>query len=901
MTCSMCAGAVESVVKQVPGVVSVAVNLATNTALIAYDPAVTGPRSCLEAVEGAGFEAALAAAGHGPAAGAGAAALREARVWRRRLLLALLLALPLAVLSMLAMTPDLQQKLEGPHQTSAVAAAVEGIGMSSLAAQGPAGVVAGDGHAAPATGPAPGKAVGGLPILWIVQLVLATGVQFGVGRTFYSSAYYSLKHRRPNMAVLVVLGTSAAYAHSCIAMVLAATQPRFMGHVYFESSALIIAFVCLGKYIEARAKAKTGDAIAALLNLTPKTALLLDESAHGLAGIDAGAPGIAADSSSRVVGKQMAADVAADAGLLGAAKVREVPLELVQVGDVLKVLPGAAFPADGTLLAGSSSADESLITGEALPVAKQRGDGLIGGSVNGSGLVLMRAGRVGPDSVLASIVRLVQEAQANKAAMQVLADKVAAYFVPVIILLALLTFVIWIIIGYTTGLLDGLPSSSWGAASSPLLLALLHAISVLVIACPCALGLATPTVAMVATGVAARHGVLIKGAAVLELAHKVGCVVLDKTGTLTQGKCKLQQASAATARHCAETTPMASNTCSSSSSHSSNSKSSSSSSSRSSTGCASDDSLVPVLLGNVAWMEDQGVPLPQGVRQRLAQLEEAAGATVVIAAVSGKAVALLAIADNLKLEAAGVLQALQQRGVETWMVTGDSRRVAAALARQLQLPLSRVVAEATPAMKVRVVQKLRQQASQQQLTLSPPSLASNNSMCSTTSRGIRELSTCFRTSAALKLQRGNKTKQQRGRSGVAMVGDGINDSPALAEADVGLAIGGSADVAAQSADILLLKDSLSDVLVALDISSRAYHRMRWNFVYAYAYNALAIPLAAGVLFPATHSLLPPWIAALAMALSSVSVVGSSLALRLYKPAQDVQAIKESAAAAAKPP
>eukprot|EP00775_Hariotina_reticulata_P010402 gene10402-10560_t len=1055
MTCSACAAAVEEVLLKVPGVLSASVALTTGTAAISYSPDHTGPRTCICALKASGFEASLSPnSSSGSAGQAQAAAARDVAMWGRRVLLAVPLSVPVAVLSMLAMAPGWQEKLEGPHTASL------GCGIDPAGNEGADGM---PGHDGVAGGPGPGRVAGSLPIIWLVQLLLATAVQFCVGRVFYTSAYYSLKHRRPNMAVLVVLGTTAAYGYSVVAVVLAATQQGFVGHVYFESSVLIITFVCLGKWIEARAKVKTGDAVNALLTLAPKTALLVqlgaaqqeqvageelaDVPERALAGMacenmaaDDGGGGGGCDGGlvnescfprphttprSTVSDSHKFAAKLHKTGLGGrvpavhqlqleaATLVEEVPLELVQVHDVLKVKPGAAIPTDGLVIRGQSSVDESLITGEALPVSKVPGDSLIGGSINGRGLLLMRVMRVGSSTMLAGIVKQVQEAQGHKAAVQVLADKVATKFVPVIITLAALTLVIWLTVGYTTSIVTSSTSlcasvsvSSW-ATTSPWLLALLHAISVLVIACPCALGLASPMAVMVATGVAAKAGVLITRANVLELGDRVKTVVFDKTGTLTQGNCQVQQlvwldqrlnheqqvcGSCQPDSQCSSTAPpqgaqtaarrqllqllaaveagsehplakaiaayvaaqqqhfhhhqvsvadlwsgsgiqqveavpgrgvaaeapagwqqvalaavsqpddAAASCCSDvkdspstllppqladapacqTNHHTAVAPEAAAADAAGASTAASavpgnSSASVQVLIGNVAWMEDHQVVLSPAVLQDLADWESSAGATVVVAAVGQVAVALLVVADSMRPEARAVIRALHDRGVGAWMVTGDSRAVALAVAQQLHLDSRKVVAEATPAMKVNMLKQLRLEAQHQAASSTPCSWWQTNLLSS-----IHRL-----------LWHQPGTWSEMPAAGVAMVGDGINDSPALSEADVGIAIGGGADIAAQSADIILMKADLTDVLVALDISSMAYHRMIWNLVWAYGYNMIAIPLAAGALYPATHSLLPPWIAALAMACSSISVVCSSLLLMRYKPARDISAARRA--------
>ncbi|KAF6255248.1 E1-E2 ATPase-domain-containing protein [Scenedesmus sp. NREL 46B-D3] len=778
MSCASCVGSVEEAVRRLPGVHSVSVSLLTQQAAVTYDAAgPTGPRDVLEAVEAVGFEAALAEHGLGDMAGGPSGLMeREARVWRNRLLLGSVLALPVALVGMSSMLP--------------------GLGMAWWA-RGP-------------------KVVGGLPLVWVVEALLAAAVQVLVGGPFYRQAWHGLKYGSANMGLLVALGTTAAFADSLFSMALAAADASYQGHVYFESSVLILVFVCAGKYIEAKAKARTSDAVRGLLRLGAKSAVLLTLGPDGEA----------------------------------VAAVREIPAELVQIGDVLRVAPGSTVPADGAVVHGTSAVDESMLTGEAMPVTKRPGDGVIGGTVNGTGLMHIQATRVGADTTLSSIVRLVAAAQAHKAPIQALADTIASWFVPTVVTLATATFATWLCLGLS-GRLD---PAALPPGTSPFLLALLHMVAVLVIACPCALGLATPTVVMVATGVAARLGVLIKGGSTLELAHRTKVVVFDKTGTLTTGKPTVKQVvfvsdgmprpllaliaaveagsehplARAVVQHVAalgiqETDaggrvvefaaqPGRGVSCSGTVA-----------------AAAAAAAAVDVVIGNLAWLEECGVQLSAAVRQKKAQLE-GQGATVMLAAVGGSVVALFAVADQIKPEAPAVLAALQQRGMQCWMITGDSRRAALVLAVQLGIPETHVVAEALPATK--------------------------------------------------KASSSSRVQQQR--CVVAMVGDGINDSPALSEADVGIAIGSGTDVAMEAADVVLMRSHLSDVVVAFDISRRAFRRMQLNFMWAFGYNVLAIPVAAGVLYPISHQLMPPWIAAVAMAASSVSVVASSLLLRLYR-------------------
>ncbi|GAX75729.1 hypothetical protein CEUSTIGMA_g3172.t1 [Chlamydomonas eustigma] len=872
MTCASCVGSVQRCLESISGINEVQVNLVSGQVKVAHDPGAVGPRDIIRAVENLGYEASI---WKDQAADGGSALHRsEARTWGRRTLMSILFTTPVAGLYMtLMMMPGLESWLN--NHTLILNA---------------------------------------LPWHWVAALALATLVQFNVGWTFYRSAWSGLKHGSANMSVLVVLGTSSAYLYSCISMVIAAQEKAYHGHVYFDSSMLIITFVCAGKYMEAGAKSKTTDVVSSLMGLAAKTATLLQIN-----------PKTGVVEGEEVIGT-----------------------ELIQVGDVIKVLPGTTLPTDGKVVLGRSAVDESMITGESMPVAKGIGQEVLCGTVNKEGLLHVKATRVGSDTTLAAITRLVTESQANKAPIQAMADTIASYFVPVVVAIAAFVFVLWVVVGYEIMI----PNHSLPVDSTPLLLGLMNAIEVLVIACPCALGLATPTAVMVATGVAAKLGVLIKGGAPMELAHKTEVVIFDKTGTLTQGKCTVRELVLLLDHHHAavptasdgsngdirgevwnETRTLAMLAAVEAGSehplaaamvqHAANRLTELDESGlqvSDMTGYIKELEAVPgrglkccwtessafslepgfkegsriVAIGNMQWMSDCQVPLTALVHTSVEQLESL-GCTTVIAAVDGLAVAVIGISDPLKPEARDVIKLLTTMGKEVWMVTGDSRRVAAALAKEVGIPLDRVVSEATPATKSEKVRELRGALAQtgenvEEETKRITVLSRSSQVASQRYDGL--LKPLLGSSAEHDVEVGNSFEhtavsnkaglKKRLHRVVAMVGDGINDSPALTEADVGIAIGAGTDVAMDAASIILMRNNLEDVVVAFDVSRACYHRIIANFFYAYSYNVVAIPLAAGALYPLTGQLLPPWMAAMSMALSSVSVVTSSLLLKTYK-------------------
>ncbi|HOZ63613.1 MAG TPA: heavy metal translocating P-type ATPase [Burkholderiaceae bacterium] len=612
----------------------------------------------------------------------------------------------------------------------------------------------------------------------IWQFLLATPVQFILGARFYKAGWSALKALTGNMDLLVAIGTTAGWLLSMWLWL--TSEPDVMVHLYFEGSAVVITLVMLGKWLEARAKRQTTSAIRALHALRPDVAHLM--------------------------------------GLDGEV---DVPVAEVLVGDRLVVKPGERFPVDGTLLEGYTQVDESMLTGEPLPVAKDAGGALTGGSINGDGRVVMQVGAVGGETVLSRIIRLVEDAQAAKAPIQRMVDQVSAVFVPVVLVLAVVTLLGWWLTGHTFEL------------------AVIHAVSVLVIACPCALGLATPAAIMAGTGVAAKHGILIKDAQALELAHKVDVVAFDKTGTLTVGKPKLTALSVAAGMNEAELLRVAASLQSGSehplaravvlAAKEKNLAFESPDNVRAVPGRGSEGEVGvrSFLIGSLRWMGELGVDV-RSLADRAAELQSQ-GATV--SALAERATdgltlrALMAFGDEPKPGAREALAALRARGIKTVMISGDNKGAAEAMARRLGLrpEEGEVMAEVLPGDKAARV---------------------------------------------VALKKGGHT--------VAMVGDGVNDAPALAAADVGMAMGNGTDVAMHAAGITLMRGDPLLVAAALEISDRTVAKIRQNLFWAFFYNAAGIPLAA-------LGYLNPVMAGAAMAMSSVSVMSNALLLKRWKP------------------
>ena len=633
---------------------------------------------------------------------------------------------------------------------------------------------------------------------WLQQpyllLALATPVQVWVGWPFYQGTWAALKQKSADMSTLIALGTSAAYLYSAAVTLLPGVFSRLgVGtHVYFDTAVMILALIVLGRLLEARARGQTSEAIRKLMGLQARTARVWRDG-----------------------------------------ETVDIPVQDVAIGDLVLVRPGEKVPVDGAITEGHSTLDESMLTGESLPLDKAAGDPVFGATLNKTGSFTMRATRVGRDTVLAQIVRLVEEAQGSKAPIQRLADQVAAIFVPAVMGVALLTFAAWLL---------------WGPTPA-IAFALLNFVAVLIIACPCALGLATPTAIRVGTGKGAELGILFKSSPALETAHKIQAVVLDKTGTLTQGQPSVTdvvthngftesevlrlaasaeqasehpvaQAIVAAARapeiplplggvrggldleaaHDAQALP--------------------------GQGMSATVGAQAVLIGNHALMQHAGIPL--GKLDEIAERLAGGGKTPVFVALDRRAAGVIAVADTLKPHARDAVGALRELGLEVLMLTGDHRRSAQAVARQLGIDA--VLAEVMPDQKAAQVKQLQAQGKR-----------------------------------------------------VAVVGDGINDAPALAQADVGVAIGSGTDVALAAADVTLVSGDVRGVAVAMQLSRRTMRTIRQNLFWAFIYNLMGIPIAAGVLYPVFGVLLNPAFAAAAMALSSVSVVCNSLRLRRFRP------------------
>ena len=732
MTCANCAMNVERALnKRVPGVVSASVNFASERAKVIYLPAMATPDDLTAAVEKAGFGALIQDDDSTTDAEA-AARQREIDDQKRKFFVGIVFALPLFLLSM-----------------------ARDFGLVGAWSHAP----------------------------WVnwFFLLLATPVQFYTGWDYYVSGIKSLKNRSANMDVLVAMGSSTAYIYSLVVLL----TPAFGGHVYFETAAVIITLIKMGKLLEARSKGKTGNAIRKLMGLRPKTATVLRE------------------------GQEQA-----------------IPIERVRVGDAVVVRPGERIPVDGRVESGSSAVDESMLTGEPIPVDKAAGDTVAAGTINGQGVLTFTATRVGRDTALAQIIRLVQEAQGSKAPIQAIADRVAAAFVPAIIVIALTVFGIW-----------------W-AVSGEFVTAMIRMVAVLVIACPCALGLATPTAIMAGTGKGAEHGMLFKNSRALEGATRLGTVVLDKTGTITEGRPETTDLIPASGGGLTDTDLLAlSAAVEKGSEHPLGRavvekaraegvalEAAEDFKAHGGDGVSATVSGRAIRIGKPGWFADGESPT-LGVEDhaRIEAMQDE-GKTVMVVAGKKRLLGLIGVADRIKPDSPAAVARLKAMGLYTVMLTGDNRRAAETIGSQAGVDA--VEAEVRPEEKASRIKDL----------------------------------------------------QAEGRL-VAMVGDGINDAPALAQADVGFAIGTGTDVAIETAEVILAAGSLEGVPRAIALSRATMRTIRQNLFWAFFYNAVLIPVAAGALFP--FETLPmalrqlhPILAALAMAFSSISVVSNSL--RLYR-------------------
>lgn len=614
----------------------------------------------------------------------------------------------------------------------------------------------------------------------LIQFLLTTPIIMA-GYQFYTKGFSSvIKTRTANMDTLVALGTGAAYVYSLfVSIAIWSGSPKYgIENLYYEVAGILIAFILLGKWLEAIAKGKTSEAIKKLLGLQAKTAIVIRNEQE-----------------------------------------KEIPIEEVIVGDVVLMKPGQKIPVDGKVVDGHSSVDESMISGESIPVEKTPGNEVIGATINKTGSFRFVATKVGKDTALAQIIRLVEEAQGSKAPIQELADKISAYFVPAVVLIGIIAFTMWLLVG------------------QGFVFALTIAIAVLIIACPCALGLATPTAVMVGTGIGAQNGILIRSAQSLQLARNINTIIFDKTGTLTKGKpeltdvIKLDTMSendvlrfAAIAEKNSEH-PLGEAIIEGAKAKGIDIPEPEAFDSITGRGVSAKYQNRMILLGNSKLMRERSIDLSK-VDKFLLDLETQ-GKTAMIVAVDNSVMGIVAVADTLKENAKQAIKTLKEFGKEVVMITGDNRRTGEAIARQLGI--KEVLAEVLPQDKANEIKKLQQQ-------------------------GLK----------------------------VAMVGDGINDAPALTQADIGIAIGTGTDVAIESGDIVLIKDDLRDVVMSMDLSRYTMKKIRQNLFWAFFYNSVGIPVAAGLLYPFTGFLLNPIIAGAAMSFSSVSVVSNSLLMKRYK-------------------
>lgn len=726
MHCASCVSIIERSLKEVDGVREATVNLATEKATVSYDPQKVSDEKLSSAVANGGYQALLD---------------EEMR------------------------SEDEEQKRKQKELNSLRTKVIVSLILGGLILWGSF----------------PGLMSTAPMILqtFLVQLLLALPVQFWAGLEFYRATISALKHRTANMDTLVAIGTTVAFGYSAFVTFF----PSVLKSIgieptpYFDTAAIIIGLILLGRYFEARAKAGTSEAIKKLMGLAPKTARILRD------------------------GKEI-----------------DLPIGEVVAGDIIRVRPGEKVPVDGVIIEGESSIDESMVTGESIPRDMGRGDTVVGATINKTGTFLFKATKVGADTMLAQIIKLVQEAQGSKAPIQRIADLISSYFVPIVLMLAIATFVIW----YDFG------------SQPALLFALLNTVAVLIIACPCAMGLATPTAIMVGTGKGAEHGILIKDAESLETAHKVNAVVFDKTGTLTQGEPEVADIAVFGNFTRDEALRLAASLEKGSEHSLAEAIAKDAEVERLSLEPVDTFQAIPghgvegviggkrVTFGNRKLMAKEQISIAS-VEKQIADLETE-GKTVMILSVEQKLAALIAVADTLKESSRETVAALKKLGIQPFIITGDNRRTAEAIAHTVGI--EEVLAEVLPDQKEAEVRKL----------------------------------------------------QAKGKI-VAMVGDGINDAPALAAADIGIAMGNGTDVAIEAADITLVNKDLRSVVAAITLSKKTMRTIKMNLVWAFGYNIVLIPVAMGVLYPFFHILLNPIFASVAMATSSISVVSNSLLLK----------------------
>lgn len=748
MTCASCVKRVQDALSFLNGVLSAEVNFATEQASVEYIPGLVGPRDFKRVIRDAGYDIVEVREGEDIVEKEKRERESEFKKLRIKLTAGTILTIPILLLAFSGMT-GLPFFTQLPKQ-----------------------------------------------INFLIQLILATPVQFWVGRQFYAGAMIAARHRTTNMNTLIAVGTSAAYVYSIAATFFPALFEirGYSAEAYYDTAATIIILILLGRFFEAKAKGRTSEAIKKLIGLQPKMARVIKTGAQQ-----------------------------------GAEEV-DIPVEDVESGDIILVRPGEKIPVDGVVTEGYSAVDESMISGESIPVEKKSGDKVIGATINKTGSFKFEATNIGRNTMLSQIINMVQEAQGSKPPIARLADKISSVFVPVVMAIASVTFIIWYLFG---------PEPSFTYA-------LLNFIAVLIIACPCALGLATPTSIMVGTGKGAENGILIRGGEALETAHKITTVILDKTGTITKGEpevtdvvtsSKEQVTSgkwqvaravllqlAASAEKNSEH-PLGAAIVKKARESGLELHEPASFQAVPGQGIRAEINGKTVCLGNASFMKNEGISIDSFTKR--AEQFSVDGKTSMYVAADGVALGLIAVADTLKEHSVDAIKSLHKLGMEVIMITGDNKRTANAIAQQVGI--DRVLADVLPEDKAKTIKGL----------------------------------------------------QEEGRI-VAMIGDGINDAPALAQADVGIAIGTGADVAMEASDITLIGGDLRGVVASLALSRATIRNIKQNLFWAFAYNVILIPVATGVFFPFFGILLNPMLAAFAMGLSSVTVVTNALRLKRFR-------------------